>query len=55
MVPQISKNVTEVRIPPSPPAWARSCILATAKALNPNIKVFQAKRDGKGVIAFDAV
>jgi hypothetical protein len=32
-----------------------SHILATAKALNPNIKVFQAKRNAKGVIAFDIV
>jgi hypothetical protein len=46
------------QITPRWPSGASICdpsILATAKTLNPNIKVFQAKRDAKGVIAFDAV
>jgi hypothetical protein len=33
----------------------REGILGTAKAINPNIGVFQAKKDAEGRISFDAV
>jgi len=49
------EEVTELYLGSAMKQQDKADILATAKALNPNIKVFQAKRNAKGVIAFDAV
>jgi len=49
------EEVTELYLGSAMNQQDRADILATAKALNPNIKVFQAKRNAKGVIAFDVV
>ena len=49
------EEVTELYLGSAMKQQDRADILATAKALNPNIKVFQAKRNAKGVIAFDSV
>jgi hypothetical protein len=48
------EEITELYLGLAMDAKDREYIVARAKALNPNIAVFQAKRDATGGIAFDA-
>lgn len=53
--PYHPEEITEIYLGAAMTAADKEEIVATAKALNPNIAIFQAERDEQGKVSFDAV
>ena len=54
-LPYYPEEITEMYLGVAMDNKDKDEIVARAKAVNPNIAIFQAKRDAKGAIAFDRI